>query len=230
MQVTAKDLMKWAESISALAVTGLGFSENLYERERYEEILKVAAEIRVASGGDGDGFVSGEIDAEGLYKMWISRAESGVKGYITPKVSVAAVVRNEKSEILLIQRGDSGVWLYPTGWADVGYSPAEVVIKEVKEETGVDVLVTGVLAVLDGMRSGFTSIPMYSIVFLCEYLGGDIQRHPLETMDAGWFSLDALPSPMPNIRERVPGLQEALQTGTITQTYFDLPRGKLNLH
>ncbi len=220
--------MRWAESISALALTGLGFSQNLYERERYEEILKVAAEIRVASGGDGDGFVSGDIDADGLYKMWISRVVPGVKGYVTPKVSVAAVVRNRRSEILLIQRGDSGVWLYPTGWADVGYSPSEVVIKEVKEETGVDVEVVGVLAVLDGMRSGFTLIPMYSIVFLCEYIceykGGEIRRHPLETQDAGWFSLDALPSPMPDIKERVPGLKEAILTGRVEHVFFDFPR------
>lgn len=216
--------MRWAESISALALTGLGFSQNLYERERYEEILKVAAEIRVASGGDGDGFVSGDIDADGLYKMWISRVVPGVKGYVTPKVSVAAVVRNRRSEILLIQRGDSGVWLYPTGWADVGYSPSEVVIKEVKEETGVDVEVVGVLAVLDGMRSGFTLIPMYSIVFLCEYKGGEIRRHPLETQDAGWFSLDALPSPMPDIKERVPGLKEAILTGRVEHVFFDFPR------
>ncbi len=224
MQVTSKDLMRWAESISALALTGLGFSESLYERERYEEILKVTAEIRIASGGDGDGFVSKDIDADGLYKMWISRVSSGVKGYITPKVSVAAIVRNDRSDILLIQRGDSGVWLYPTGWADVGYSPAEVVVKEVKEETGVGVEVVGVLAVLDGMRSGFTSIPMYSIVFLCEYQSGEILRHPLETQDAGWFSLDALPSPMPDIKKRVPGLREAILTGRVDRTFFDPPR------
>ncbi|SHE95679.1 ADP-ribose pyrophosphatase YjhB, NUDIX family [Ferrithrix thermotolerans DSM 19514] len=219
--------MRWAESISALAVTGLGFSENLYERERYEEILKVAAEIRVASNGDGEGYVSADIDPDALYGMWISRVGSGVQGYVTPKVSVAAVVRNDAKEILLIQRGDSGVWLYPTGWADVGYSPSEVVVKEVREETGVAVDVVGVLAVLDGMRSGFTSIPMYSIVFLCQYRSGEIDRHPLETRDAGWFSLDALPSPIPDIKKRVPGLTEAVELGKVVKTYFDPVREEM---
>ena len=54
------------------------------------------------------------------------------------------------------------MWLYPTGWADVGYSPAEVAVKEVLEETGIDCEPEGVIAVLDGMRMGFTRIPLYS--------------------------------------------------------------------
>src|SRR3712207_7793138 len=58
-------------------------------------------------------------------------------GYVTPKVAVGAVVGNDDGEILLVQRADSGVWLYPTGWADIGYSPAEVAVKEVLEETGI---------------------------------------------------------------------------------------------
>ena len=61
----------------------------------------------------------------------------GVPGYVTPKVAIGAVVGNDEGEILLVQRADSGVWLYPTGWADVGYSPAEVAVKEVEEETGI---------------------------------------------------------------------------------------------
>ena len=54
------------------------------------------------------------------------------------KVAVGAVVGNDDGEILLVQRADSGVWLYPTGWADVGYSPSEVAVKEVHEETGIE--------------------------------------------------------------------------------------------
>ena len=60
-------------------------------------------------------------------------------GYVTPKVAVAAVVGNDAGEILLTQRADSGIWLYPVGWADVGYSPSEVAVKEVYEETGIEV-------------------------------------------------------------------------------------------
>ncbi len=63
----------------------------------------------------------------------------GVQGYVTPKVAVAAIVANERGELLLTQRADSGVWLYPVGYADVGYSPCEIAIKEVFEETGIEV-------------------------------------------------------------------------------------------
>ena len=55
-----------------------------------------------------------------------------------------------------MQRADSGIWLYPTGWADVGYSPAEVAVKEVEEETGIECEPVRLLAVIDGMRMGFT--------------------------------------------------------------------------
>ena len=91
----------------------------------------------------------------------------GVPGYVTPKVAVGAVVGNDQGEILLVQRADSGVWLYPTGWADVGYSAAEVAVKEVEEETGIEVEPVRLIAVLDGLRIGMSRIPLYSLVFHC---------------------------------------------------------------
>ena len=124
-----RDLLRWSEALSAIARTGLGFSEVLYERERYEEVLHVAAEIRVAVGHD--------LGRAELATEWLRIVGSGVPGYVTPKVAIGAVVGNERNELLLIQRSDSGTWLYPTGWADVGYSAAEVAVKEVAEETGI---------------------------------------------------------------------------------------------
>jgi ADP-ribose pyrophosphatase YjhB (NUDIX family) len=225
MPVSPDDLLRWSEQIAATARTGLGFSESLYERERYEEILKIAAQIRLASGFDGEGFGAKETDEHQLVELWRSQVGTGVSGYVTPKVSVAAVVLNEKLELLLIQRSDSGVWLYPTGWADVGYSPAEVVVKEVLEETGIEVVPERVLAVVDSMRTGFTAIPMYSIVFLCRVVGGELQPHPLETLDVGWFSFENLPSTMRSIVERVPYLSNLFDpTSAERPTFFDLPR------
>jgi ADP-ribose pyrophosphatase YjhB (NUDIX family) len=116
-----------------------------------------------------------------------------VAGYVTPKSAIGAVVYDDQQRIHLVQRADSGVWLYPTGWADVGYSPAEVAVKEVREETGIECVPEGVVAVLDGMRMGMTRIPLYSTVFLCRATGGDLKAHPLETRDVGWFAEDELP-------------------------------------
>jgi len=69
-------------------------------------------------------------------------------------------------------------------------------VKEVAEETGIHCRVNGLLAVLDGMRLGFTRIPLYSLVFHCVAVGGELEAHPLETSDVGWFARDALPEPL----------------------------------
>src|ERR1019366_6998635 len=102
--VPLKTLLRWSESLSSIARTGLGFTESLYERERFEEILRVAADIR----GVADEGIEGVEDAEGLVEEWLSNVGKGVPGYVTPKVAVGAAVGNEKGELLLIQRADSG--------------------------------------------------------------------------------------------------------------------------
>ena len=187
-----RTLLRWSEGLAAIARTGLGFTESLYERERFEEILRVAADIRsVADEGIGD-----QLDAVGLVEEWMGQVGRGVPGYVTPKVAVGAAVGNERGELLLIQRADSGVWLYPTGWCDVGYSAAEVVVKEVQEETGIEVEAERLIAVLDGLRLGMTRVPLYSLVFSCRAVGGTLEPHPLECRDVGWFRPDALPSPL----------------------------------
>ena len=153
--ISAVDLLRWAETLSGIARTGLGFTQSLYEKERFEEVLKVAADIRAAA--------IEEAESDALFEEWLATVGEGVAGYVTPKVAVAAIVGNDRGEILLTQRSDSGVWLYPVGWADVGYSPAEVAIKEVYEETGIEVEVKSLVAVFDGLRLGFARLPMYSI-------------------------------------------------------------------
>ncbi len=216
--VSAADLVRWSEALSGIARTGLGFTESLYEQERFEEVLKVAADIRTAAGS--------EHDAEVLFEEWMKGVGQGVAGYVTPKVAVGAVVGNDAGEILLVQRADSGVWLYPTGWADIGYSPVEVALKEVEEETGILAEPVRLLAVLDGLRLGFTRIPLYSLVFHLRAVGGDLAAHPLECADVGWFAEDALPSPMAGVAGWGP-LAFAAIRGERPEVAFDPPRDPL---
>ncbi|MGH9210937.1 MAG: NUDIX domain-containing protein [Acidimicrobiales bacterium] len=190
---TRQDLIRWSEALSGIARTGLGFTESLYERERFEEVLAVAGDIRAAADADG------ELDAEHFVDEWMKGVGRGIAGYVTPKVAVGAVVYNEDGEILLVQRADSGIWLYPTGWADVGYSASEIAVKEVREETGIVCEPVRLIALLDGLRLGFTQVPLYSLVFLCRSLSGTLEAHPLETSGVGWFAEDALPSPIAGI-------------------------------
>jgi ADP-ribose pyrophosphatase YjhB (NUDIX family) len=211
----APDLLRWSEALAGIARTGLAFSDNLYERERFEEVLHVAADIRAAAGGD--------TEPAALVEEWMRAVGTGVAGYVTPKVAVGAVVGNDRGEILLVQRADNGVWLYPTGWADVGYSASEVAVKEVLEETGMEVEPVRLIAVLDGLRLGFTQVPLYSLVFHCRLLGGELRKHPLECVDVGWFAEDNLPEPLAGAtRWSVPAFQAI--RGESVDVVFDRPR------
>jgi ADP-ribose pyrophosphatase YjhB (NUDIX family) len=214
------EMLRWSESLAGIARTGLGFTQSQYERERYEEVLHVAADMRhaVASGGS-----PGHGSPEELRTEWMKSVGLGVPGYVTPKVAIGAVVGNDQGEILLIQRSDSGHWLYPTGWADIGYSPAEVAVKEVEEETGIECEAVQILGVLDGMRLGFTTVPLYSIVFHCRAIGGSLKPHPLEVTDAGWFTEDALPTPIVSVDRWGPQAFAAIRGERVSPT-FDAPR------
>jgi len=212
-----QDLIRWSEALAGIARTGLGFTESLYERERFEEVLHVAADIRASLAAEA------ELDVEDYVDEWMRSVGEGVAGYVTPKSAIGAVVHDDAGRILLVQRADSGLWLYPTGWADVGYSPAEVAVKEVLEETGIHCEPKGVIAILDGMRMGFTRIPLYSTVFLCEATGGDLTPHPLETSDVGWFAEGELPAMTVGLTQWGAHAFAAIR-GEPVSVLFDAPR------
>jgi ADP-ribose pyrophosphatase YjhB (NUDIX family) len=212
-----RDLLRWSEALSGIARTGLGFTENLYERERFEEVLAVAAEIRAAADPHDD------LIPDDLVDEWMKQVGRGVAGYVTPKAAIGAVVHNDAGELLLVKRKDTGVWLYPTGWADVGYSASEVAVKEVHEETGIECEVVRFIAVLDGLRQGFTRTPLYSLVFLCRAIGGSVQAHPLECLDVGFFAEDALPEPLAGGQSWTELAFTAIR-GELIDAQFDPPR------
>ena len=213
--VSGQQLLAWAESLAAVARTGLAFTQSLYERERYEEILGVAAEMRAVSHHD--------VQPGTIAHEWLESVVAGVPGYVTPKIAVGAVVGNDQGEVLLVQRSDSGVWLYPTGWADVGYSAAEVAQKEVFEETGIWCEPVRLLSVLDGLRLGFTHIPLYSLVFYCRAVGGELNGHPLETSAVGWFGPENLPQPIASAERWAAEAFAAIRGDEVVPS-FDLPR------
>jgi ADP-ribose pyrophosphatase YjhB (NUDIX family) len=213
--LTEADLIRWSEALAGIARTGLAFTENGYERERYEEVLHIAADIRASSRRTHD--------PDRLVEEWLSQVGEGVAGYVTPKIAIGAVVGNDEGQILLIRRADSGIWLYPTGWADIGYSASEVAVKEVKEETGIDVEVRRLIGVFDGLRLGFTTTPLYSLVFHCHAIGGELRPHPLETLGAGWFDPDDLPEPLARVHHWGAHAMAAIR-GEDVGVLYDLPR------
>ena len=210
-----QDLVRWSEALAGIARTGLAFTENLYERERYEEVLNVAADIQ-ARLSDTD-------EPEKKVEEWMKSVGDGIPGYVTPKIAIGAIVGNENQEILLIQRSDSGVWLFPTGFADIGYSAAEIAEKEVLEETGIEVQALRIISILDGVRGGFTRMPLYSIVFQCTVIGGTLKPHPLECQDVGFFAQDTLPEPLAGSGNWVDQAFRAIR-GESIEVQFDTPR------
>ena len=214
-----RDLVRWSETLAGIARTGLGFTQSLYERERFEEVLHVAADIKAAA----DEALEVRRESDHFIQEWMESVGEGIPGYVTPKVAIGAIVGNELGQILLVQRGDSGVWLYPTGWADVGYSPSEVVVKEVLEETGIECEPVQLLSVIDGQRMGFSRFPMYLLLFHCVATGGSLQRHPLETSDVGWFAREELPWPTVGAEWWGPSAFAAIDGNRVAAT-FEPPR------
>jgi ADP-ribose pyrophosphatase YjhB (NUDIX family) len=218
----AGDLHRWSATLAGIARTGLAFTQSLYERERFEEVLHVAADIKAAAEEDAE--VRRERDH--FVQEWMENIGEGVPGYVTPKVAIGAVVGNDEGEILLVQRGDSGIWLYPTGWADVGYTAAEMVVREVREETGIECEPVQLLAVIDGQRAGFTRFGMYLLLFHCRATGGSLAGHPLETQAVGWFGRDALPTATVGVQAWGEMAFAAID-GARRATMFDAPRAEV---
>jgi ADP-ribose pyrophosphatase YjhB (NUDIX family) len=212
-------LARWSEALSSIARTGLAFTQNLYERERYEEVLHVAADIKAALEESEES----RRERGHFVQEWMDNIGEGIPGYVTPKVAIGAIVGNDDGEILLVKRAPSGVWLFPSGWADVGYSAAEVVVKEVREETGIDAEPVQLLGVVDGMRMGFTRFGMYMLLFHCRAVGGELVPHPLETDGCGWFSRDELPTPTVGAEWWAQRAFAAIDGETFSAS-FDVPR------
>ena len=212
-------LARWSEALSSIARTGLAFTQNLYERERYEEVLHIAADIKIAL----EEAAEWQRERNHFVQEWMDNIGEGIPGYVTPKVAIGAIVGNDDGEILLVKRAPSGVWLFPSGWADVGYSAAEVVMKEVREETGIDAEPLQLLGVVDGMRMGFTKFGMYMLLFHCRAVGGELVPHPLETDGCGWFSRNKLPNPTAGAEWWAQRAFAAIDGETLSAS-FDAPR------
>src|SRR5262249_30747674 len=110
----------WARELHTIAQAGLGYSQDAFDRERFERVRAVAAEI-VAAGTDGD--LPAALEC-------LSRDP----GYVTPKVDVRAAVFDGGGRILLVREHSDGCWSLPGGWADIGQSAGEVAVREVLEE------------------------------------------------------------------------------------------------
>ena len=171
--------LKWAIEIQSLAQAGLTYTDNVYDIERYERLREIAAEIIEEKSN---------ISLEKVKDLFCNE-----NGYQTPKIDTrAAIFKDEK---ILLTHENNGTWSLPGGWCDVLESVASNTIKEVKEETGLDVETIKIIAVQDRNKH---NKPIYAygickIFVLCNVIGGEFIEN-IETTEIKYFALDEIPN------------------------------------
>jgi ADP-ribose pyrophosphatase YjhB (NUDIX family) len=172
--------LSMAQELRAIAQTGLTFTTDRFDRQRYERIRELAAAM-VARGSGGDyGTILGILRED--------------KGYATPKVDVRGAAFAD-GRVLLVREISDGKWTLPGGWADINQTAAECVVREIAEESGFVARALKLAAVHDYHRSNRPSRHLdsiYKMFFICEIVGG-AARTSDETSEVAFFARDALP-------------------------------------
>ncbi|SFW49479.1 ADP-ribose pyrophosphatase YjhB, NUDIX family [Sinomicrobium oceani] len=174
------DILNMLKRLRAIADTGLLYAKDDYDIERYEEIRELNTRLMGKYTGH---------EKKNLVKMF-----PAVTDYPTAKVDVRGLVLSPDRGILLVRERADGKWSLPGGWADIGFTPSETIIKEFEEETGLDVRPVRLLGVMDKKMHPHPPQPfyVYKMVFYCETLSGTLQKG-FDVLDVGYFSINALP-------------------------------------
>ncbi|MCM3748675.1 NUDIX hydrolase [Paenibacillus pasadenensis] len=177
--MTEPKWLSWAREMQAIAQTGLTYSRDVYDSERYEQLRRLSIEIMSSYTGAGE--------------KEIEMSFAAGEGYATPKVDVRGVVfRNGK--LLLVRERSDGCWCLPGGWAETGLSPRENAVKEIREESGFETRAVRLLAVLDKLKHSHPpgANHIYKLFLLCEITGGEASGG-VETSEAAFFAEHELP-------------------------------------
>src|SRR5215210_3594325 len=167
--------------LKSISDIGLLYSKNEYDKERYRELQEITFNLLHKFSG---------LNIEDL-KLRFPQA----KDYPTAKVDIRGLSISDDNKILLVQESVDSKWSLPGGWGDVGYSPKETIIKEFKEETGLDVTAERLLAVFDKKMHPHPPQPfyVYKMVFYCKNVSAEITRG-FDVLDVQYFSIDNLPA------------------------------------
>jgi ADP-ribose pyrophosphatase YjhB (NUDIX family) len=185
------DWLNWAREIQAIAQTGLAFSKDPYDLDRFAALRRLSARIMAEHAGADLGRIEGLFDA--------------ATGYATPKIGVRGAVFDASGRILMVRETvDDNRWTLPGGWADVNQTPAQSVVREVFEESGYDVRAVKLAAVWDRARQAqpATAFSVVRMFFICALEGGE-PRTSLETSEVGWFAETDVPADL-SLRRTLP--------------------------
>ena len=178
----------WAQKLQAIAQTGLHYNPPPFDRERYEHVGEIAAEMMNATGSADLDTIRALFDAQ--------------SGHATPKTDVRGVVFRDGCILLVQEKLDGNRWTLPGGWADIGESAGEAVVREIYEESGYSTRAVKLLALYDRNKHEHPPYPFhaYKAFFRCELSDAERRIDPAqtgasftETGEVGWFAEDALP-------------------------------------
>lgn len=194
--------------LNAIAKTGLFYAKDVYDRQRYEQLLLLSNEMMA------------EILDEPV--ALIDKIYKDENGYQTPKIDTRGVVW-KGDQLLLVQEND-GLWTLPGGWMDVNETLSSNVQKEIREEAGCQVEVNRVIALLDRNRHnpGQNIFSIVKVFIECEFIEGDFEKNP-ETQARGFFTQEKLPPLMENKSsyEQIAMCFEARKKGSTWTIPFD---------
>ncbi|AMN48213.1 ADP-ribose pyrophosphatase [Steroidobacter denitrificans] len=174
-----RSILELSRRLLALSQTGLHFSEQEYDRERYREVADIAERLLASESTLG---------TEDVHCRWFVE-----DGYATPKIDVRGMIFQGDRLLMVRERAD-GKWTVPGGWADVNDAPAHAVEKEIEQESGFTARAVKLAAVYDRDKHDHPPFLFHSwkLFFICELTGGEA-RTSYETTGVEFFALDALP-------------------------------------
>jgi ADP-ribose pyrophosphatase YjhB (NUDIX family) len=203
------DLLEEIKRIKTIADIGLLYHTSEYDKERYLELQQIS--LRLLNNVTGNAI-------EDLQKSFPIAND-----YPTAKVDIRGIILSAEKKILLVQESSDGNWSLPGGWGEIGHSPAETVIKEFKEETGIDVIPKRLLAIFDKRKHAHPPQPsyVYKMVFYCEVISATLQKG-FDVLDVQYFSIDALPELSENriLKSQIELVYRKIINGD-TEAFFD---------
>ena len=175
------DVVALTEEVQAIGRTGLHFTDDPFDRDRYQRLVDLAAQTYAQMS---------PVDNPVLMARFAAEA-----GCITPKVGADAAILDEAGRLLLVERADDRCWGLVSGWVEPNEHPADTVVREAAEEVGLEIAVgdlVGVFARPASSASGPHSV--VSVVYRATVLGGELRTQPHEVLSARWWDVDDVPS------------------------------------
>jgi ADP-ribose pyrophosphatase YjhB (NUDIX family) len=180
--------LDWAQRLQAIAQTGINYEPHMFDRERYEAVREIAAEILAANS---------ELDISTVRDLFTHDA-----GHATPKVDVRGVVFRDNALLMVREHLDGGRWTLPGGWVDIGEAPSEATVREVYEEAGYRTRAVKLLALYDRRLHDHppSIFHAYKVFFMCELIDeGKAETRStsasfLETSEATFFRENEIPA------------------------------------